>query len=72
MIAYRELEKEDRAHIHNVILHALQYIPSEEYIEDVWDNVPEDFKLMAEYYGFNGTVFRDNFCEWLLKVKNTL
>lgn len=68
-VSYTDLNKEDHAHIHDTMYRALGYISSEEYIEEVFDSMPERLKFMAAEWGCNDTVFRDEFYKWL-KLKS--
>ena len=60
-----ELEKEDFDVLHDVVLEVTDYEYSNEELQTVWDNLPEDIKGTAIQWGTNDTVFRDNMYEHL-------
>lgn len=60
-----ELEKEDFDALHDVVLEVTDYEYSNEELQTVWDNLPEDIKGTAIQWGTNDTVFRDNMYEHL-------
>jgi hypothetical protein len=60
-----ELEKEDFDVLHDVVLGVTGYEYTNEELQTVWDNLPEDIQGTAIQWGTNDTVFRDNMYEHL-------
>jgi hypothetical protein len=65
MIVTVTLEREDFNAIHDVILEVFGKSPSQEQIQLIWNDLPEDMKGLAIQWGTNDTVFRDNLYEFL-------
>ncbi len=64
-----ELEQDDLNAMHDVILEALDFSPTDEQIKECWEMLPENIKGTSIKWGCNDTVFRDNMYEYLLKHK---
>lgn len=65
MIIKITLEQEDYDHMHDVIYEALDFEPSNEEIQAIWDKLPEDIKGTAIQWGTSDTVFRDKLYVYL-------
>lgn len=65
------LEQEDYDHMHDVIFEALEFEPSNEEIQAIWDKLPEDIKGTAIQWGTSDTVFRDNLYVYLKTNKES-
>ena len=60
-----ELEREDFGVLRDVVFEVTGYEYTNEELQTVWDNLPEDIKGTAIQWGTNDTVFRDNMYEHL-------
>ena len=67
MIKNITLEKEDLAHMHDVIYDVIDREPTDEEILRVWNALPEHIRGDAIQWGCDDTVFRDNMYVWLKK-----
>jgi cell division GTPase FtsZ len=65
MIVNVILEKEDFDSIHDVVFSVTGEKPTNEKIQEIWDELPEDIKGVAIQWGTNDTVFRHNLYNWL-------
>lgn len=65
MIVTVVLEKEDYAAIHGVVLSVTGHSFTNDQLQTIWDNLPEDIKGTAIEWGCDDTVFRDNLYEHL-------
>jgi len=62
-----ELEREDFNAMHDVIFDVKGYNPTDEEIQNIWDELPEDIQRHAITYGSNDSLFIDDLYDWLLK-----
>lgn len=69
MIVTVTLKQEDYDHMHDVILEALNFEPTNEQCQKIWDELPEHIKGTAIEWGTSDTVFRDKLYEYLEKNK---
>ena len=67
-----ELEKEDIAHLHDVILEALNRHLTDEEVIDFYNKLPQHLKDEAEHWGLDDSVVRDNIYEWLEEHVNAI
>lgn len=72
MIVTVTLEKEDFAHMHDVIYDVLGYKPTNEQIQTIWDKLPEEIQGTAIQWGCSDSLFRHDMYEWLEENKETL
>lgn len=72
MIVNVTLEKEDFDSMHDAIYDVLDYEPTYDQIQAIWDKLPEDIKATGIQWGTSDTVFRDDFYVWLQKNKNNV
>jgi hypothetical protein len=57
--------KQDWAHLHDCWFHVKGTKPTQEQLEELFDRLPADYQHLADGWGMNDTVFRDNVIEWL-------
>lgn len=60
-----ELEQDDYNHLHDVVMEALGFEPTNEQIKKYFDKLPDDIKGTAVSWGTSDSVFREKFYEWL-------
>lgn len=60
-----ELEREDFDAMHDVIFEVKGYKPTDEEIQKIWDELPEDIQGHAITYGSNDSLFIEDLCDWL-------
>lgn len=73
-----DFTKHQWAHMHDCILHATwkttKKKSTQEELEKLFEQLPEDLKGEARHWGMNDTLWRDHFIEWyesnILKKKN--
>jgi hypothetical protein len=61
------LEKEDFGPLHDVIFGSIGIKPTNDQIQEIWDNLPNHIKGTAVQWGTNDSVFRDNMYDYLIK-----
>ena len=69
MIITVQLEQEDYNHMHDVIYEALDFEPTNEQIQAIWDELPEHIKGTAIEWGTSDTVFGDKVFTYLKDKK---
>jgi deoxyhypusine synthase len=65
MIVTVTLERKDFDSMHDVILEAKGYEPTDEQIQSIWNEMPDHIKNEAIAWGCSDTSFRDEMYEWL-------
>lgn len=64
------ITKNEWIHLHDVILEATNKLSlSQEELESLFDELPDDIKCDAYKWGLNDTVVRDNIYEWYQENK---
>jgi len=57
--------KNDWDHLHDCWLHAKGTKPTQEQLENLFDELPEDLQMLADDWGMNDTEFRESVIEWM-------
>ena len=69
-LKYQQFDENDWAHLHDVILSATGKISSREELIEFYKTLPVSMQHLAEEWGMNDTVFRDNVYEHLIFKDN--
>jgi hypothetical protein len=69
MIITVQLEQEDYNHMYDIIQNATGAEPTNEEIQAIWDELPDDIRATAIEWGTSDTLFRYNLYAYLTKKK---
>ncbi len=65
-----EFDKNDWAHLHDVVYGIYHKDSTREELEKVFDSLPREIKFIAYEHGMNDTVFREDAAEYLREKHN--
>jgi len=60
----------DWAHLHDCWFHVYETKPTREQLEEMFDSLPDSMQILAEEWGCNDTVFREDLIDYLESQKN--
>lgn len=60
----------DWAHLHDCWFHVYETKPTREQLEEMFDSLPDGMQILAEEWGCNDTVFREDLIDYLESQKN--
>ena len=60
----------DWAHLHDCWFHVYETKPTREQLEEMFDSLPDSMQILAEEWGCNDTVFREDLIDYLEPQKN--
>lgn len=56
----------DWDHLHDCWLHVKAVKPTQEQLENLFQDLPEDLQFLADEWGMNDTVFREGVILWIM------
>jgi hypothetical protein len=63
--------KNDWDHLHDCWIHVKGSFPTRTRLEKMFDSLPEELQALAEEWGCNDTVVREEIIEWLVSNEFT-
>lgn len=66
-----DFDKNDWAHLHDVVYNVTGKKSTREELEKVFDSLPSHLKHLAYEWGMNDTVFRDDTYDFLKEIEDT-
>ena len=56
----------DWAHLHDCWLHVKGVKPTQEQLENLFEDLPKDLQILDDEWGMNDTVFREGVIQWIM------